>query len=649
MAPDARPDLPDRRPPRELTAFPLSAIVEQEALVEALLVNAVDPGIGGVLVRGDRGTAKSTAVRGLAALLPAVAVAAGHPFAYGPGELGPEGRVPGDAPVELRRPALVELPLGATLDRLIGSLDLRSALAGEAAFEPGLLARAHRGILYVDEVNLLPDHLVDALLDAAASGATRVERDAVSVVHDARFLLVGTMNPEEGEIRPQLLDRFGLGVEVRTPTDPAVRMEIVRRRLDFERDPAAFHAAWAGAEADIRVHIEGARQRLGSVELPEEELARITAACARLGLDGVRGDIVCARAACALAALDGAPVVAADHVRRAALLALVHRGRRDPLAGTTPDQEDVERAVSGGGGDERPDPDGDGPAPRWRRSSSVPHSGQTAERGGAVSPASRARGEAEAGAAARRRTDAPLDATLPRRALALPGRGHGPAGRRARSAGPEAGRIDSAPAGPDAVELDILATLQRRLLGGREDLRRPLRSGREGALVCLLVDASGSMGGHGQLARVKGGLLALLGDAYARRDRLALIVFHDRTAEMLVRPGDPPGRAAAIVRDLPSGGTTQLAVGLRAAERLLRAERARAPGRRSIVVLVTDGRIADDEGEVRRAAASLGARADAMHVIDTEESPTRHRLVAEIARAAGAGLHRLERPAGRVA
>ena len=206
-----------------MIAYPLSAIVGQEALREALLVNAVSPEVGGVLVRGERGTAKSTAVRALAPLLPPVAAAAGQAFAFAPGEWAPGGPVPTDARTQDRPAVLVELPLGATLDRLVGALDLGRALAGEHAFEPGLLARAHRGILYVDEVNLLPDHLVDAVLDAAASGVARVEREAVSAQHDARFLLVGTMNPEEGELRPQLLDRFGLGVEVRTPTDPAQR------------------------------------------------------------------------------------------------------------------------------------------------------------------------------------------------------------------------------------------------------------------------------------------------------------------------------------------------------------------------------------------------------------------------------------------
>ncbi|MDP9256465.1 MAG: ATP-binding protein, partial [Actinomycetota bacterium] len=332
--------------------YPLTAIVGQEALIEALLINAVSPEVGGVLVRGERGTAKSTAVRGLAPLLPPVTVARGHSFAFAPGELAPDGPVAADAEVEERPAMLVELPLGTSLDRLVGALDLGRALNGERAFEAGLLARAHQGILYVDEVNLLPDHLVDALLDAAATGVSRVERDAVSAVHDARFLLVGTMNVEEGELRPQLLDRFGLGVEVTGPPEPDVRAEIVRRRLSFERDADAFAREWQATEDELASRIAAARTRLPRVRLPERELLRITAACASLGVDGVRGDIVTARAARALAALEGLPEVEEEHIRRAAALALLHRRRRDPLDGRTPSPDDIDRAL-----DDEPPPE----------------------------------------------------------------------------------------------------------------------------------------------------------------------------------------------------------------------------------------------------------------------------------------------------
>ncbi len=360
--------------------YPFSAIVGQAALREALLVNAVSPEVGGVLVRGERGTAKSTAVRALAPLLPAVPSAAGRPFCFAPGDLAPDGVVDADTPLEERPAPLVELPVGATIDRLVGALDLGRALAGERAFEAGLLARAHRGVLYVDEVNLLPDHLVDVLLDAAAMGVCHVERDAVSVRHDARFLLVGTMNAEEGELRPQLLDRFGLGVEVAAPVQPSERAEIVRRRLAYEADPVAFAVRFADDDANVAASIVAARERLPSVRLPERELDRIVRACAEIGVDGMRGDVVTARTARVLAALDGVEEVDAEHVRRAAHLALVHRRRRDPLGGGAADPGDIDRALADEDGGPDEPPHGGGARPPADGS---PDSGAAAPRDGA--------------------------------------------------------------------------------------------------------------------------------------------------------------------------------------------------------------------------------------------------------------------------
>jgi magnesium chelatase subunit D len=620
-----------------VNVFPLSAIVGQEALVEALLVNAVAPDVGGVLIRGERGTAKSTAVRALAPLLPAVEAAADEAFAFAPGERAPGGIVADDAPVAPRPAPLVEVPLGATLDRLVGALDLSRALAGEHAFEPGLLARAHQGILYVDEVNLLPDHLVDALLDVAASAVARVERDAVSVEHAARFLLVGTMNVEEGDLRPQLLDRFGLGVDVRTPDDPAVRAEIVRRRLAYERAPAAFASRWTAAEEALAARIAGARDRLPGVRLPERELLRITGACAKLAVDGVRGDIVCARAARALAALDGADEVTEEHVRRAAPLALVHRRRRDPLDGHAPAQDDVDRALDDDDDEppSGPPPDGgNGRAPGERGAPSPPRDHEPAA---SPSPAARF----DAAAPARERRDDPAPARLPLDALRLAGAGRGPHGRRARASGPGAGAIDSRPADARSDDLSIVATLRARVAGDERALREHVRTGREGALLCLVVDASGSMGARHRLARVKGALLGVLRDAYARRDRVAILAFRDGGAQAIVAPGAPLERAARAVRQLPTGGRTPLAAGLTAAESLIRGERLREPDRRALAIVITDGRVADPDGSARAAAAGLGAAAAALHVIDTEDGPVRLGLAAELAAAGGGHVHPL--------
>ena len=334
-------------------AFPFSAIVGQEEMRLALLIAAVDPAVGGVLVFGDRGTGKSTAVRALAALLPPMQAVAGCRYNCDPDAsedaLCEECRARKAAGEALEgRPVpvpVVDLPLGATEDRVVGALDLERALSkGEKAFEPGLLARAHRGFLYIDEANLLEDHLVDLLLDVAASGENVVEREGLSVRHPARFVLVGSGNPEEGELRPQLLDRFGLSVEVKTPGDLPSRIEVVRRRDAFEREPAAFAAKWKREEERVRRKIASGRTRLPKVRVPDHALERAALLCMALGTDGLRGELTLVRAARALASLDGDGEVGDAQLRRVAAPALRHRLRRNPLdeAGST---VRVERAV----------------------------------------------------------------------------------------------------------------------------------------------------------------------------------------------------------------------------------------------------------------------------------------------------------------
>ena len=344
--------------------YPFAGIVGMADLKLALLLNAVSPAIGGVLVRGEKGTAKSTMVRGLAALLPPVPVVPGCPYSCDPAApdpacpAGPHGAV---VP-ELRSVTLAELPVGATEDRLTGSLDIERVLtAGTTAFQPGLLAAAHRGVLYVDEVNLLHDHLVDLLLDAAALGVNYVEREGVSVRHASRFLLVGTMNPEEGELRPQLLDRFGLTVQVTASTDPAERAEVVRRRLAFEADPAAFARRFDADTAALAAQVAAARARLSRVELPDAALRQICAVCGAFGVDGMRADLVTARTAIALAAWGGRDVVTEEDIRIAARLALPHRRRRDPFDAPGLDEQaldDALREAASQGPDDPQGPDG---------------------------------------------------------------------------------------------------------------------------------------------------------------------------------------------------------------------------------------------------------------------------------------------------
>lgn len=328
--------------------YPFAAIVGQDDMKLALLIAAIDPSVGGVLVFGDRGTGKSTAVRALAALLPPMRAVKGCPYNCEP-SAPCETHSAADArteDIEIRPVPVVDLPLGATEDRVVGALDLERALAsGVKAFEPGLLARANRGFLYIDEVNLLEDHLVDLLLDVAASGENVVEREGISIRHPARFVLVGSGNPEEGELRPQLLDRFGLSVDVKTPTDVKTRVEVVRRRDAFERDATAFHARWESEGVRLRDQITDARKRIAGIAVGEDALERATQLCLELGTDGLRGELTLIKTARALAALERSEAIDDGHLRRVAPLALRHRLRRNPLddAGST---VRVERAIS---------------------------------------------------------------------------------------------------------------------------------------------------------------------------------------------------------------------------------------------------------------------------------------------------------------
>jgi magnesium chelatase subunit I len=333
-------------------SFPFSAIVGQDEMKLAILIAAVDPSVGGVLVLGDRGTGKSTAVRALAALLPKMRAVVACPYHCDP--QAPAGacetcdglRARASLKSRLQPVPVVDLPLGATEDRVVGALDLERALThGEKSFEPGLLARAHRGFLYVDEVNLLEDHLVDLLIDVAASGENVVEREGLSVRHPARFVLVGSGNPEEGELRPQLLDRFGLSVEVRTPDVLADRVEVVKRRDAFDRDPQGFAAGWAAKDARVRSRIARAQAALDAVVVTDALLEQGSRLCLAVGADGLRGELTLLRASRALAALEGRTAVTDADLRRVAPMALRHRLRRGPLEERASNQR-IERALT---------------------------------------------------------------------------------------------------------------------------------------------------------------------------------------------------------------------------------------------------------------------------------------------------------------
>ncbi|MGW4301402.1 putative cobaltochelatase [Streptomyces sp. NPDC004646] len=635
------------------THFPFTAVVGQEDLQLALLLNAVAPNIGGVLVRGEKGTAKSTAVRALSALLPEVRVVSGCRFSCDPDS--PDPSCP-DGPHESvasgPRPArMVELPVGASEDRLVGALDIERALAeGVKAFEPGLLAAAHRGILYVDEVNLLHDHLVDLLLDAAAMGASYVEREGVSVRHAARFLLVGTMNPEEGELRPQLLDRFGLTVEVAASRETDQRVEVVRRRLAYDDDPAGFAAQWAGEEASVRQRVVAARELLPKVRLGDGALRQIAATCAAFEVDGMRADIVMARTATALAAWAGRTDVLAEDVRQAALLALPHRRRRNPFDAPGLDEDKLDQTLeessessesSGSSGDDDPDPDGPGGGGGQPSPDAGPQDGD----GGAAASEG---GESEgAGAGAGEQTPARAAEPFRTRMLSVDGIGEGAAGRRSR-ARTEHGRTTGARRPQGALtKLHLAATVQaaaphQRVRGRsgpglvlrRDDLRQAVREGRESNLVLFVVDASGSMAARQRMSAVKGAVLSLLLDAYQRRDKVGLVTFRGAAAEVALPPTSSVDAAAARLESLPTGGRTPLAAGLLRAHEVLRVERLRDPSRRPLVVVVTDGRATGGPEPVAlagRAARLFAAEGVASVVVDCESGPVRLGLAGRLA------------------
>ena len=625
-----------------LHPYPFSAIVGQDDLKLALLVNAISPEVGGVLVRGEKGTAKSTAVRALASLLPGIRVISGCPYSCDPEAPNPEcpaGPHPLDASAESRPVRLVELPVGASTDRLAGTLDIEKALSeGRKAFEPGLLAAAHRGILYVDEVNLLSDHLVDLLLDVAAMGVNHVEREGVSVRHPSRFILVGTMNPEEGELRPQLLDRFGVTVEVSGSLDPADRVEVVRRRLRYEADPGEFSREWSNVDAKLAASVESARLLLPGVGLDEDILFRISILCAELGVDGLRGDLVTAKTARTLAAWDARNEVVLDDVKRAALLALSHRRRRGPFEQPGVDPEELENALS-----EDPDP------PEGPDGGMLPPSASEE-----VSSSVREPEPSEAQTGAGERSHAASDPFDPvRLEITEKGKG-GPIGRRSRVSGETGHPVADREIGERPRDVALAATVRaaaaHQRARGREgpgievrtrDLRQNVREGREGNLILFLVDASGSMAARKRMSAVKGAVLSLLNDAYQRRDKVAMISFRGEIARILLPPTSSVGLATSRLEDLPTGGRTPLAAGIEKAAEVLKREELRDRERRPLLILLTDGR-ATAGPDPQVAAARLRSLGATSFVVDTEEGYVRLGMAGKLAGAMGGRCLRLE-------
>ncbi len=652
--------------------FPFSALVGQDLLKKGLLANAVDPSIGGVLLRGEKGTGKTTAVRSFAAVLPPKEAAAGCRFGCLKGT-PPCGEclareASGEVLAYEERPMeVVDLPLNASEDRVVGSLDLEAALReGSRKFEMGVLGRANGNVLYIDEVNLLDDHVVDVLLDVSVSGVNVVMREGVSCRHPSRFLLVGTMNPEEGELRPQLLDRFGLCVEISGERDAAARKTIVERVLLFEKEDPAFLEAWGREDRALRSAVLGARRRLRRVRLRERLVDAVAEVNNTLEIPGHRGDLAILKTARALAALRGGEEPAAADLRDAIRLALPHRV---PPAGIYAAQAyRVEQLLSQAFPGENVEEEDRGPVVP------LPGTAHGAKRGGVVfrsmSAAARVR-EREAfarAASARHRYDsaeaargdapttcgdpdcdycqgyaeatiaAPADpyeirkiaAPKERRPSEAPGKRSksltkGSRGRYVRSVPWEKGRdvaIDATLLAAAAGRHAVRPAGGIRISAG--DLRGKRRERKAGNLVLVVLDASASMETQQRMAATKGAVLSLLRDAYVKRDRVGLISFRDTVAEVVVPPTGSVSLAAARLAWLASGGTTPLSIGLFAALKTLETERRRDPSRRPVLAVITDGRANVSyfggqpmEEAVRIAKAIRKTRATSL-VVDTD-------------------------------
>ncbi|MCK8612593.1 VWA domain-containing protein [Gordonia sp. C13] len=616
-------DVSDPAPVR----YPFSAVVGQDQLKLALILSAISPSIGGVLIRGEKGTAKSTIVRGLGPLI---------------GGDERSGRV-------------VELPIGATEDRVIGSLDLTSVLRdGRAEFTPGLLARAHRGVLYIDEVNLLADHLVDVLLDAAASGRVTIERDGVSHTQAADFVLVGTMNPEEGELRPQLLDRFGLAVDVAAGKDLDERVEVVRRRMAFDADPDAFAAEYAEAEHDLAQRIHAARETASEVEVPTRELRRIAGICAHLDVDGLRGDIVVARTAAAHAAWRGATTVAEEDVRAAVELALPHRRRRNPFDESGLSNDQIDDAMSAGqdaAGSDSPEPPDDDPTPPdGGPGGGAPEPGESSESSGSSEEAnthedSEPRSQRAPGPAF---GAAPTPTGRRVRALRVTGVGDGDPGRRSKARsrrGHTTHAVDFADGRPVHLFATVLAAVgrapQSSVRIAAPDLRAAERIGQESNLVVFVVDLSGSMTARRRLTAVAELCVEMLRDSYTRRDRVAVVVARGGTATLAVPPTKSVDIAVRRLAEIRTGGRTPLAEGLTLAGDVVERCRRTEPNRRPLVVVLTDGRATsgrDAPARARLAASAIRRRGIESVVVDCEQGMVRLGLAADLASHLGAEL-----------
>src|SRR5437763_3791527 len=593
-------------------SYPFTAIVGQDEMKLALVLNAINPTIGGVLIRGEKGTGKSTAVRALARLLPDQKVVEGCHFGCHPDDPEDwcmdcrERAAMGALPVATRRMRVVELPINASEDRVVGTIDIEAALKeGSRRFEPGVLAEANRNILYVDEVNLLDDHLVDVLLDAAAMGVNVIEREGVSFSHPSRFILVGTMNPEEGELRPQLLDRFGLCVDVEGIRDPDERVLIAERDAAFKRGDHEFTNEFAAADGNLSRALAEAIGRVKEVRITAGHARLISSICVEAEVLGHRADVVIDHAARALAAYRRHGTPSREDIYDAATLALAHRARQ-PLRRDQDETSSPERGEEQEGSQPSDSETGD-PQASESEASSEATSEQTASSSETGQQSAGADTGVTTGGSSGHESAPDALQTFNLRRIDLPRqrRVRKQGGKRAASQTPDRrGRYVRAEPKEKVSDLAIDATVRaaapmqvergrrhgERLMIEGQDLRQKVRERKVGNLIVFVVDASASMDAEQRMAATKGAILSLLQDAYVRRDRVAVVIFKNRTAEVVLRPTSSVSLAQRRLERLSVGGTTPLTHGLMAGFKVVKTELKRDPTVRPLLVLISDGR-----------------------------------------------------------
>lgn len=631
--------------------FPFSAIVAQSQLKTALLLCAVDPSLGGVLIRGDKGTAKSTAARALIDILPPIKRTLGCAYNCSPNAAYEQCEVCNDAARVIQDSPVpfITLPLGATEDRVIGTLDLERALKGaKRVFQPGLLAAAHRGILYIDEVNLLPDHLVDVLLDAAAMGQNSVQREGLSVTHPARFTLIGTMNLEEGDLRPQLLDRFGLMVEVKAPQDKAQRSEVVRRRIAFEAEPAAYAASYEAQQAEFHNQVVQAQSLFANVLLADDILDLISHLCCEFEVASLRADIVMHKVARALAALDGRTTVNLADVKNAAEFVLPHRRRRKPFEQPGLDKERLEELMNEAADNQS----------AARENEAQPNNEQPPEPQAPVEQSVSNQAQADENNAAQPASEQVVSAALtsaaPKISVVMSANSHGTSGRRSQVGEVARGRVLRTVPHENPDSLAVAATLRSAVMRDasafsvtRSDLHQNIRTGKTANLILFVVDASGSMAAQQRMEAVKGAVLSLLTDAYQQRDEVAVISFRGEQASVLLPPTRSVEQAEVALRELPTGGRTPLSHALQLALELLeKTDTRHAP---PLLIVLSDGKAnvalrenGDPWRETLALAESLAERAIPALVLDTETGFLRLGRANQLSQAMGAEYLTLE-------